>query len=112
VKCCDITPGQLRSSVTIQSPTRTADGGGGFSVAWSLVATVGARVRQKSSREPFVDQRLSAQRFLECVIRYRSDVNEEQRAVVEGVAYQIRNVEDVELRKRWLVLTLEGGVAV
>ncbi len=111
MKCCDMTPGMLRTSVALQSQTRTADGQGGYSLSWTTYATVQAHVKQSSGGERSESERLTATSTLRCVVRYRSDVEPQHRAVIDGKAYQVRNVEDVEFRRRWLDIKLEGGVA-
>lgn len=111
MKCCDITPGMLRTTVALQSQTRTPDGAGGFSRSWSTYATVQGGLKQTSGREAEQADRLSAQAGFRCMIRYRDDVQPQHRIVIDSVAYQIRSVENVEFRNRWLVLSLESGVA-
>lgn len=110
MKCCDMTAGMLRIPVTLQSQTRTADDGGGWTLVWATYATVQAHLRRKSGMEAFVQERLSEQPQLRCVIRYRSDVEPQHRALIDGKMYNIRSVDDVEFRRRWLDMTLEGGV--
>lgn len=111
MKCCDITPGMLRIPVALQRETRTADGGGGFTRSWSTYATVPAHVAQTGGSERFTHERLQASTILKMVCRYRGDVEPQHRALIDGKAYQIRRVDDVEFRRRWLELALEGGVA-
>lgn len=111
MRCCDMTPGMLRTTVALQSQSRSADGAGGFEHTWSTYATVQGGLKQASGREVVQSDRLSAQAGFRCVIRYRSDVQPQHRVVIDSVAYQIRSVENVEFRDRWLVLTLESGVA-
>lgn len=111
MKCCDMTAGMLRTPVQLQSETRTADGGGGFTRTWTTYATPRAHVTQTGGSERFTHERLSATTILRAVIRYRSDVQPQHRAVIRGKTYQIRQVNDVEFRRRWLELALEGGVA-
>lgn len=101
----------LRTTVALQSQTRTADGAGGYALSWSTYATVQGGLKQTSGREVEQADRLSAQAGFRCVIRYRSDVAAQHRIVIDSLAYQIRAIENVEFRNRWLVLTLESGVA-
>lgn len=105
--------GKLRHRITIQGEgTRTSDGQGGYTQEWTNVAAnVPAYLKQSSGRETNAADRLQAESTLDCVIRYRSDVTTAQRVSHGGAVYNIRSVEDVEFRARWLRLRLEGGVA-
>jgi len=100
----------LRTTVVLQQQTQTQDAGGGFSAVWSTYATVKAHVRRRGGIESLVQERLSERPNLRCVMRFRSDVEPQHRALIDGKAYNVRAVDDVEFRRRWLDLTLEGGV--
>lgn len=100
----------LRVPVALQSQTRTADGAGGFTNAWATYATVQAHVRRKGGMEALLQERIAERPMLRCVIRYRADVEPQHRAIIDGKVYNVRSVDDVEFRKRWLDLTIEGGV--
>lgn len=102
--------GKLRTTVELQSQRQTQDAGGGFSVVWATYATVKAHVARRGGIEALVQERLSERASLRCVLRFRSDVEPQHRAVIGGTAYNIRAVDDIEFRRRWLDLTLEGGV--
>ncbi len=111
MKCCDLTAGMLRTSVALQSQTRTADGVGGYTITWATYATVQAHVRQSSGREAMQADRLQDTAMLRCVIRYRSDVEPQHRVKIGSDVYQIRSIDNIEFRNRWLSLLLEVGVA-
>lgn len=109
MKCCDMTPGMLRTPVAVQTLTRTADGAGGFTQSWATTFTAQAHVTQTSGGERVEHDRLNAIESLRVVIRYRSGITPENRLSIDGVLYNIRRVNDVEMRKRWLEITAEGG---
>lgn len=110
-KCCDYTSGMLRHTVELQSKTRTPNGAGGFDDTWSTYATVKAFMKPISGTERFHAERLDATTKNRLVMRYRSDVEAQHRVKFEGKLYNIRFVENVEFRNRWLRLDLDGGVA-
>ncbi len=111
MKCCDIHSGMLRESVTIQSPTNTRDSVGGFTTVWTDVLATRAQVRGLSGSEQFFAQRLEANASVKVTIRYRSGITEDMRVLIRDEPYQIRYIDNLEFRDRWLVMTCERGVA-
>ena len=113
MKCCDMTAAMLRNRVTIQQEgARSSDGQGGYTQTWAALASdVPAYVVQRSARESGAAGRLEADATTEFTIRYRSDVNEAMRILFRGVVYNIRGIENVEFRDRWMRITAERGVA-
>lgn len=59
------TIGAMRERVSIQVETQTPDGGGGYTLGWTTLATVWARVRPISGREALQAQQL------ESAVQYR-----------------------------------------
>ena len=111
MKCCDLTPGKLRSKIELQSQIRKDDGSGGYSLEWITYATVQGAVIKQGMSEKDRQGHVAEVRTLQAAIRYRSDVEPQHRAIVDGVTYNLRAVTDMELRRRWLVLRMESGVA-
>jgi SPP1 family predicted phage head-tail adaptor len=74
-----LTAGCLRESVIVQQPTDTADGQGGFTTAWSTLATVRAMVKAAGAREALQQAATGAQQMYEVAIRYRDDVTPRMR---------------------------------
>lgn len=111
-KCCDLTSGMLRHSVALQSETQTPNGSGGFDRAWSTYATVKGQMKPISGSERFHAERLDATTKNRLTLRYRSGVTTSHRVVFDSRAYNIRYIENVEFRNRWLILDLDGGVPV
>lgn len=111
MRCCDMTPGMLRTSLVLQEPIETSDGAGGYTLSWGTYATIQAHVAQTGGNEVLQAGRLSAVSQYRATIRYRSDIGPESRAVIGTTAYQIRRINNIEFRDRWIELTLEAGVA-
>lgn len=111
MKCCDIKPAMLREPVEVQEIVTTDIGGG--ATERSFVTKFGTRgfFKPLSGGERLYADRLDAQTRNRLVIRYRPDVTESDRVIIRGRAYQIRFVENMEFRDRWLKLDLDGGVA-
>ncbi len=104
-------PGQLDQRVTLQSKTRTADNMGGATETWSDVGTFWAMVRPMRGRETLDDQRVEAKGMYRFVMRER-DVNETQRFLWKGEAYNIRAVMREGGRSLYLDIDAERGVGV
>jgi SPP1 family predicted phage head-tail adaptor len=111
MKCCDITAGMLRHSVSLQRVVKTADGAGGFTHTWSTIATLRAFLRVTGANESTGQDRLNMSQRQKATIRYRSDLLPNDRILFQGKAYQIRGISDIEFRKKYLELDLESGVA-
>jgi len=114
LKCCDIKAGLLQTPVTFQRKTRAPNGSGGFTDTWATLAgsATRAHVKAVSGFERLQADRLNASTKERLVCRYFAGLTAADRVLIEGRAYQIRFVNDVERRKRWYELDLEGGVAV
>ena len=66
--------GALRERLTLQSPSRTADGGGGAAVTWETVAELWAHVRPISGDERLRHDAVAGRVTHEVWIRHRADV--------------------------------------
>ena len=113
MKCCDYNAGMLRTPCQFQRKTRTPDGAGGWSEAWTNIAGAATRCSFKalSGGERFQAQRAETTTRNRIVVRYFSDLTGADRVVIAGRRYEITFINDVELRNRWLVIDLDGGVA-
>lgn len=103
--------GKMRERVTLQQESPTADGGGGYALAWTDIATVWAKVEPLSGREQIEASKLQGVVQYRIMIRYRSDVVPGMRLSWGGVYFNIRAVICEEERDRFLQLTCEKGVA-
>ena len=69
-----ISIGALRERLTLQSPIRTDDGGGGATLTWATVAELWAAVRPISGDERLRHDAVTGRVTHEVWIRHRSDV--------------------------------------
>jgi SPP1 family predicted phage head-tail adaptor len=111
MKCCDVTAGMLRHTVALERLTKTPDGAGGFVKAWNSLASVKAYMKVSSGSEQFSQDRLNAVQRVRAYIRYRSDLLPNDRLVFQGKNYQIRNINNLEFKNKYLELDLDSGVA-
>jgi SPP1 family predicted phage head-tail adaptor len=92
----------LRTRLTLEAPTRAADGGGGASVTWSTVATVWASVRPTGGGESYTLDRVAGKVSHEILLRYRSGVTPEMRLREGSRVFEIRAAFDPDQRRHWL----------
>lgn len=113
MKCCDISAGMLRTGVEFQRSTRTSDGAGGAITTWTAISGAPTRAFFKglSGTERLMAQRLDAQTTARIMVRYIAGITPNDRVLVEGDVFNIRYVDDIERRKRWLSIDIAGGVA-
>ena len=113
MKCCDMTAGMLREPVTFQELVIT-DIGGGANERSFVDRTPGTKGKFEplSGGERLYAQRLDAETRNRLTIRYRADITESDRVKVRDRYYNIRHLQNVEFLNRWLVIDLDGGVAL
>ena len=92
----------LRHRVTLESPQRSDDGGGGAITTWQTVAVMWAGIAALTGRESFSYDRLTGTVSHQILIRYRAGVRPEMRFNHAGRLFEIRAVMDMEGRRRWL----------
>jgi len=105
--------GAMREAITIQTETRTADGGGGFTQGFSLHFTCFASVRSTAANETFDQGQLIDTQTFEFVIRYRSDkaVTPKNRILWGTRVFQVKSVVNHMERNKYLVIKAQENVA-
>lgn len=103
--------GELRHRVRLETPTRVADGDGGYTETWALLSpgVVWARIEPATARnvERSVGAKVDAPVDALITIRHHAGVGNLTRVVYDGRRYLVRGVQDVQERGRWLVLACE-----
>ena len=94
--------GDLKHRVRLESATRVADGGGGSTAYWDLVADVWAAIWPRSADEPFSLDRAAGRATHDIWIRKRDGVKPEMRFVFGTRIFDILGVLDVEDKGRFL----------
>lgn len=113
MRCCDIHAGMLREPITIERVSRSANGKGGWTETWATLsgAPVKAHVKAISGRERFASDRVEATTRYRMVIRYFDGLKESDRVIIRDRVHNIRFIDNVEMRDRWLKIDLDGGMA-
>ncbi len=108
--------GRLRERVRLERRTTAPDGYGNTTAAWAEIVTVWGEIKPLRHGETVLAARLQGTGVVEILIRWSTDVADlsaDDRAVDAraGTVYNIRAVENRDMRKRFLTLTAERGVA-
>lgn len=106
--------GPMDQRITFRRLTRTADGGGGVTEAWSDFATnptVWAKVTFKSAREDLDQGRVNASQMTTFEVYNRDDITELDGLIWGGVFYNIRAVRRYGERPLAMWIDAERGVA-
>lgn len=97
----------LRHRLTIEQLSDVSDGQGGYTVAWSALATVWGKLEPVSSRERYFAKQVQYQRSHKAIIRFRDDVTNTMRITFDNRTFQIKGVYSPDERKAYLFLDLE-----
>lgn len=110
--CDKYNSGMMREPIRVERKTRTSDGAGGYTETWAVLNSPFAYVKAVSGGERYASDRLEATTRWRVVIRYISGLRESDRIVIRSKNHNIRFINNVEMRDRWLEIDLDGGVAV
>ena len=112
MKCCQYTAGMLREVVSIEAKTSTADGMGGFTVAWAAVS--GAPTRAMISASPGSERwgymRQTPGNSYKMITRHFDTASAAQRIIWKTKEYGVLGVVDPDGRGDWLEWRLSDGV--
>jgi len=105
-----VNPGDMRTQITLQSPTIATDAGGAQSVTYANAAskpTVWARWTNAHGVEVVQSESLATVQRATVAIRYRSDVLPTWRVLKDSEPWQILSVDHVQDKRRFLELIVE-----
>ena len=94
--------GALDHRLALEAPVRTDDGGGGASLAWSLIAEVWGSLTPLSGGEAFEADGLKGRVTHEIVVRYRPGVTASMRFRLGTRLFDIRSAVDAGEEHRTL----------
>jgi SPP1 family predicted phage head-tail adaptor len=112
MKCGEYSAGMLRTPVQFQRLVRETDGAGGFTQTWRNIqgAPTRAHVKSMSGNERFASARVEATATHKVTIRHFAGLTEADAVVFGGRRANIRFINNVEQRDRWMVLDVQTGV--
>lgn len=109
-KCCDIKAGDLRHQVLIQQQSLVDDGSGGQALTWPDFYSAWSGIKQLSAGEMYQHERLETQATHKFTMRYDSRLKETMRISFRGELYNIKGIDNVEFRDKWLIVIAKRGV--
>jgi SPP1 family predicted phage head-tail adaptor len=111
--CSDYNAGMLQTTVSFQRKTQVADGAGGWTETWAAISNTPTRafVKAMSGNERFLSMRVDAIAKWKVVTRYFAGLVEGDRILIEGRTANIRFINNVEYKNRWLEIEVDFGVA-
>lgn len=112
MKCCDVHAGMLNTLISIERPTKVADGAGGYTESWLRVRGSAKRafVKSVSGSERWQSERIEARTSLRIVCRYTANILQTDRVVIRNKRYDIVSINNIEFADKWLEIDLAGGV--
>ena len=105
-----INPGDMRTVITLQSPTITADAGGAQVSTYANVATnpqVWARWVNAHGNEAVNSETLRTTQRATVTIRHRSDIQTTWRILKGLEVWQILSIDPVQDKSHWVELVVE-----
>lgn len=99
-----INPGELRTRITLQSPTASEDAGGFQARAYGNVATVWARWSNAHGSEAIQAAALGAEAPATVLIRYYAGLGTTWRVVKGSAEFEIVSVDNIQERGEFLEL--------
>jgi len=105
-----INPGEMRTQITLQSPTVTQDPGAAQVTTFANVSpnpTVWARWINAHGQEVVTSEALKTVQRATVTIRHRTDINTTWRVLKSSEAWQIISVDPVRDQRRYVELVVE-----
>jgi SPP1 family predicted phage head-tail adaptor len=90
--------GQLDRRITIKTFTTSTDDFGQINKSFSTLASVWAKVVERSGSEKEVSDQIVAVKKVDFFIRHRSDLNEQMRVEYNGKTYTIEAIINADSR--------------
>lgn len=108
------TSGEFRFPVEVQRATSTPDGSGGQNLVWGThIAVVMCSVENKQGSEPYGDKDKGRIRTFQTFLFttwWRDDIVQTDRLLFQGTLFNIRQVNNLSLRNKFLQLVADAGV--
>lgn len=92
--------GGLNKKIKIQRKSTTTDSIGYPSETWKDIAEVWGELREEKGSEVLQNDRPISFRQAIVFLRYRSDVNVQDRIVVKGITWHVESLRTVEVNRR------------
>ena len=101
----------LAHSITIESPSLTADGQGGFIPVWTTFATVECFSKTTSAKEFMHDSHITAENLRRFSFQYVAGITSQMRINYAGVMYNIHTIKSSADSTIWTKIIASANVA-
>lgn len=102
--------GELQHLISVEEKQTPDDGAGGQDVSWVERFELMCKIRQMSGREMKLYDQLNAVQTVVFETWWNDDVAESNRIKFRDEYYNIRYVENIEMKDRWMKMIAEKGV--
>jgi SPP1 family predicted phage head-tail adaptor len=113
-KTADITAGEFRFPVEVQRPSYTDDGSGGQNKTWpTVIPVVFCAVENRQGSEPYGDKdkgRIRTFQTFSFTTWWRDDIQVTDRLLFQGTLFNIRRINNLDLRNKFLQIIADSGV--
>lgn len=112
-KTKEYSSGEMRNYIVVHRQVSTPDGSGGQNVTWVLHCAFWADVSDGSSAERYSDSsfgRIRSEELKVFTTWYRTDILVTDRLFWSGEYWNIRGVDDVQNRGKYISISAEKGV--
>jgi SPP1 family predicted phage head-tail adaptor len=113
MRCCDMHSGMLHEPVIFQRRTLVSDGAGGQTETWAAISGTPTRasVKPVGGSERYASDRTEAIVRLRLVTRYSALLREGDRVKIRDRYHNIRFLDNIEFKDKWLQIDVDGGAA-
>lgn len=113
-KTAQFTGGEFRHPVAVQRATYTVDAAGGAATVWAdVISPLFCDVENTTGKEVYGEAqpgRLRTVQTFNFTTWYRDDIDQTDRLVFDGKLWNIRQINDLDLRHKFLQIVAESGV--
>ncbi len=104
----NVTASEMKKRITIQQATISYDEIGGQIVSWQDLATIWAKIEPMHNSEIFTNNKISARERAKITIRYRDDVDNNSRLLVDNTIFQIISIINKDKQNHSLEILAEA----
>jgi len=112
-KTPDYSGGEFRFPVVVQRPIYTPDDSGGQETSWSDQFTIFCDIDNAGGSEPYGDGstgRIRTQQTFNFTSWWRDDIQQTDRLAYNGLFWNIRQINNLNLRNKFIQIKAEAGV--
>lgn len=93
---------KLNKRLEIMAPQHLADGVGGSTISWGLLATVWAQITSHHADERLRENTLTSRTTHTITIRYRGDISADMKFKLAQKEFEILSIVNVDEQNLWL----------